>query len=243
MKGLRKLTFILISKKKFTLYLIALLIGVASLSSLLLVGLPVVKGTSPLKNYKILLDAGHGGQDPGAVHRGLLEKQINLEVALKTAQALEKAGAKVILTRDSDIDFYPKYLRGIHKKRSDLNHRIEMGEEEQAHFLLSLHVNKDYHASCYGAEVFYHPTSKVGKALAMSLQEEFKLLQPRNRRIAKAADYYLLKNSTMPAVIIEMGFISNPEEKALLQKGSYQDKIAQTIVKGLERHITNSKPE
>ncbi len=196
-----------------------------------------------LRGKIIVIDPGHGGTDPGAKYQGLLEKHINLDISLKVAQLLRKQGAKITLTRTTDVDFYKSGLIGTRreKKRSELNERVRLAEELNADLFLSIHTNKDRHPTCYGIETFYHPQSSTGRVTAEILQEELRKLQPRNQRLAKAGDYYLLRNTAMPALIVEVGFLSHAEERKLLQTANYQQKIAEAITTGLQKYYANSE--
>lgn len=199
-------------------------------------------GNNSLPGKTIVIDPGHGGTDPGAMYKGILEKDINLDVSLRVADLLKKRGAKVTLTRTSDVDFYRPGIRGTRRelKRSELDQRVRMAEEMKADIFLSIHANKDRHPSCYGMETFYHPLSDSGRIAAEAIQEELRKLQPRNRRVAKAGDYYLLRNTAMPALIVEVGFMSHWEERELLQKEDYKQKIAEAIVMGLQKYYANN---
>lgn len=197
---------------------------------------------NPLFGKTIVIDPGHGGTDPGAMYKGILEKDINLDVALRVAVLLKQKGAKVTLTRTSDVDFYQPGIRGTRQelKRSELDQRVRLAKDLNADIFLSIHANKDRHPSCYGMETYYHPLSESGRIAAETIQEELRKLQPRNRRVAKAGDYYLLRNTSMPALIVEIGFMSHREERELLQKAEYKQKIAEAIVMGLQKYYANN---
>ncbi len=188
------------------------------------------------KGKVVVIDPGHGGQDPGAQFAGLKEKDLNLDVALRLRQALEAKGCQVILTRDADKDYYaPGLVRGRTAKRIELNQRINIAAVNQADLFVSIHTNSYPKGNSYGAETYYHLQSAPGKALAERIQAHLRQVQPDNRRQAKAGDYYLINQTKMPAVLVEMGFLSNPKERKLLTNDSYKDQIARAISGGIEQ--------
>lgn len=181
----------------------------------------------------VVIDAGHGGNDPGKVSAdGTQEKDINLEIAKYLQDYLIAQDYTVYLTRDSDCGLYDP--SASNKKTSDLQHRIQFFKDKNASYVISIHQNSYSDTIQHGAQSFYHTGSTSGKRLAESIQTALLKIDPGNTRSAKSSDsYYLLKNSSMPAVIIECGFLSNPEETALLKDANYQKKIAYAISLGL----------
>ncbi|MHB8124606.1 MAG: divergent polysaccharide deacetylase family protein [Desulfitobacteriaceae bacterium] len=193
-----------------------------------------------IKNKVIVIDAGHGGQDPGAIYGDVKEKEINLDIALRLSQTLSSKGCKVILTRDKDEDFFlPGFVKGRLAKRAELNQRINMAKSNNADLFVSIHANSFPQRSTYGMETFYHIKSAPGKALAERIQSQLKNLQKDNKRIAKAGDYYLINQTKMPSVIIEVGYISNSRERNMLGKDSYKDSIANAIASGIENYFND----
>ncbi|MDQ7094264.1 N-acetylmuramoyl-L-alanine amidase [Desulfosporosinus sp. PR] len=194
--------------------------------------------SSNLKNKVIVIDPGHGGADPGAQSAGLNEKDINLDISLRLRKVLESKGCTVILTREVDKDFYiPGFVKGRLAKRAELNHRIELASTNNADLFISIHANSFPQRSTYGMETYYHQNSPTGKILAEQIQRSLTRLQSDNKRQAKAGDYYLINQSKMPAVIIEVGFISNPRERKLLLSNDYRDSIAQAIADGITNYF------
>lgn len=190
------------------------------------------------KKTVIVIDAGHGGADPGKVGAtGTLEKEINLAVAKKAAQLLEEDGYIVVLTREDDVGLYP--AGSENKKRDDMKERVRKITEADPALVVSIHQNSYPAAACKGAQMFYYRTSAEGKELARVMQESFlEVLQDGNRRKEKAnSDYYLLRKAPCPIVIAECGFLSTPEEEALLVTEEYQEKLAQAIRAGIRKYF------
>lgn len=183
----------------------------------------------PMMNATIVLDAGHGGWDPGKTgERGANEKDLNLAVAEKLAEYLELGGANVILTRSSDDAL------GSGKK-GDMAERKRIANESHADALVSIHQNAFPSAKAKGAQVFYHKSSEKGKVLAECVQESLRnRVDGSNRRQVKEnKSYYILRTTEIPAVIVECGFLSNAEEEKLLNDTGYQEKLAWAIYCGV----------
>ena len=182
----------------------------------------------------IVIDAGHGGYDPGK--KGAtqsLEDEINLKIALKLKDYLDQSGATVIMTRMDDS--YLQGPTGNTHKRKDMSYRKQVLQESKADILVSIHQNAFPQQEVRGAQVFYHQQSEQGKCLAQAIQEGIKqYTDPNNRRkIKSSGDYYLLNESEMPGVIIECGFLTNLEEERLLMTDDYQEKVAWGIYMGI----------
>ncbi|WP_427846190.1 N-acetylmuramoyl-L-alanine amidase family protein [Desulfitobacterium metallireducens] len=187
----------------------------------------------------VVIDAGHGGYDPGAItSQGLYEKEINLQMAKRVGELLKPSGIQVFLTREEDIDYVPEGTRGRQtKKQADLNYRIDLAKQANAEAFISLHLNSTVTGKNSGAETFYQNQSEEGKRLAESIQEELIKVPGMNRRIAKPGDFYVIKNTPMPAVIVELGYISNPQERVRLQQTWYQDQLARSVAKGIAQYF------
>lgn len=218
--------------KKYTLPLLCLLIVVYSLINYLNhYGYPVFL----LKREKktIVIDVGHGGNDPGKIStNGTEEKDINLEIAKYLRDYLIAQDYIVYLTRDSDRGLYDD--GASNKKTSDLKNRIQFFKDKNATLVVSIHQNSFSDPLQHGAQTFYYSKSDPSKQLATSIQNTLLKLDPTNTRTEKSSDsYYLLKNSSMPAVIVECGFLSNPDETAKLIDSNYQKKLAYAISLGI----------
>lgn len=188
-----------------------------------------------LTNKIIVVDPGHGGVDGGAVSAlGDFEKEITLQIGKKVADRIRATGAKAVLTREDDIDYYH---RGKGGKRSDLEKRLVIMKENEAQLFISVHANAIKGQRWAGAQVFYHPNSTEGKALAEVIQRHLKDFPPGNRRKEKAEDYYILRHNDIPAVIVEVGFLSNAEEAAKLKEETYQDQLAEAIFRGIVHYV------
>lgn len=189
--------------------------------------------------HSVVIDAGHGGYDPGAITaQGLYEKEINLQMAKRVGELLKPSGIQVFLTREEDIDYVPEGTRGRQtKKQADLNYRIDLAKQANAEAFISLHLNSTVTGRISGAETFYQNQSEEGKRLAESIQQELIKVPGMNRRIAKPGDFYVIKNTPMPAVIVELGYISNPQERVKLQQSWYQDQLARSVAKGIARYF------
>lgn len=186
----------------------------------------------------IVLDAGHGGADPGKIGiNGSLEKDINLAIAKRVKQYLEANDIKVVMTREADEGLYD--ASAGNKKVQDMKRRIEIMEASGAVATISIHQNSYTEEYVNGAQVFYHEDSAEGAKLAAILQESLCVrLNPENHRQTKANDsYYLLKKTGMPTVIVECGFLSNSREAALLSTEEYQDKVAWAIHMGILQYV------
>ena len=182
----------------------------------------------------IVLDAGHGGDDPGKIGiNGSLEKDINLAITQKVKMYLEANDIKVVMTREDENGLYD--AGASNKKVQDMKRRIAIMEEVQPLATVSIHQNSYTEEYVNGAQVFYHKDSKAGEELAALLQESLKeTLNPENHRQIKANDsYYLLKKTQIPTVIVECGFLSNSREAQLLSTEEYQDKVAWAIHMGI----------
>ena len=186
----------------------------------------------------IVLDAGHGGDDPGKIGiNGSREKEINLAITKKVKTYLEANDIRVVLTREGDEGLYD--ANAENKKVQDMKRRIAIMEEARPLATISMHQNSYPEEYVKGAQVFYHKDSKEGELLASFLQENLRAkLNPENHRQIKANDsYYLLKKTQIPTVIVECGFLSNSREAALLSGEEYQDKVAWAIHMGIMQYI------
>lgn len=194
----------------------------------------------PVGGKVITLDAGHGGFDAGASANGVTEKDINLDVTLRLREYLEQAGGIVFLTRSEDASTAEADKSGVAAKKSDLLARRELAKSSGSEIFVSIHMNKFSQEQYKGAQVFYAAKSEDSKRLGDTIQESLKeILADGNTRIAKEIDrkVLILKDADIPSVIVECGFLSNPEEVALLQEDSYRQKLAWGIYLGIVRYF------
>lgn len=186
----------------------------------------------------VVIDAGHGGNDPGKIGiDGSLEKDINLKIAKRLQKYLEASDVKVILTREDDGGLYTE--KDNRKKKADMNRRCQIINEAAPALTVSIHQNSYHQEEIFGGQVFYYKKSDNGKKLAEILQKRFDyVLGGKNTRLAKPNDnYYLLLHVKTPIVIVECGFLSNWKEASLLNSEEYQDRVAWTIHMGIMEYL------
>ncbi|MBQ2795072.1 MAG: N-acetylmuramoyl-L-alanine amidase [Oscillospiraceae bacterium] len=208
---------------------------------------PIAAASSGLFSEEkfIILDAGHGGEDGGAIGAGgIVEKDINLSITLKTAKFLRFFGYDVKLTRKTDIMTCDEGLDTQRERKiSDIKNRLAMLNDSQCLCFISIHQNI-FGGDARGAQVFYSKNEPESKKLAETLQYGISsLLQPENKRVIKEAtkDIYLLHHAENPAVLVECGFISNSKEAALLSEDGYQNKMAFAIAFSSVKHLTEKE--
>lgn len=188
-----------------------------------------------LKGVVVVVDPGHGGEDPGAEVSGTLEKHIVLDIAKELKALLEQQGATVVLTRDSDVS-----LGG--PQREELGRRVAKVEEHKGAVFVSIHANKDG-CNCWGAQTFFQKNGMpAGKDLALAIQAQLRRLTPTTR-VALPANYFVLRNSPVPAALVEVGFLTNAKEKARLQEPGYQRTVAMAVVLGLADFMKGQVPQ
>lgn len=188
----------------------------------------------------IVIDAGHGGRDPGKVGvNNSLEKDINLSIALKLKTLLEENDYNVVMIREEDSGLYSE--SDANKKVSDMRKRMEIINSSNASLAISVHQNSFTQEEICGAQVFYYTTSEQGKLCATILQEQLKkTLADGNKRQAKSNDsYYMLKKSKIPIVIVECGYLSNKREASLLVTEEYQEKVAWALHLGIIKYLNS----
>lgn len=186
----------------------------------------------------VVLDAGHGGDDPGKVGiNGAKEKDVNLAITMLVKEYLEAEDVKVVLTRETDAGLYD--AGADNKKVQDMKRRVDVFETSGAALAVSIHQNSYPEEYVHGAQVFYYTDSTEGKRLAECIQScLIALVDSENTRQVKANDsYYLLKKTGIPIVIAECGFLSNSTEAALLCEEEYQRSVAWAIHLGILQYI------
>ena len=196
----------------------------------------------------IVLDAGHGGLDSGAVGgNGTLEKDVNLSIVRILRDMLELSGFDVVLTRSEDISIYDAGVEGIrNQKLSDMDNRLEIVQSYPDSIFLCIHQNNYTDPQYFGGQMFYNNNNPNNRTLAQIMQNKFAELQPGNASEIKLSgdELFLLKSNQNPSLMIECGFLSNPDEEARLSTWEYQQQVAFTIFGGVMEYIdaTAEKP-
>lgn len=185
----------------------------------------------PLLGKSIYVDPGHGGRDPGALYKDIEEADINLEISKHLVKKLEEKGAIVYIIRDGDYDLSRPNAYDI--KRSDLQNRVKLINNSNIDLYLSIHLNTYSSSNWKGAQVFYDDINENNKKLAESIQASFKKTLNSNRKIQEISTYYMYRHIKVPGVLLEVGFLTNPNERYLLKTENYQKKICDSIIKGV----------
>ncbi len=193
----------------------------------------------------IVIDAGHGGEDGGAGANGVLEKDVNLAIALRLRDMLTAGGYKVVMTRDSDVSIYDSSASTTREKKvSDLNNRVKIINGSSDNILVSIHQNKFEQSKYSGAQIFYSQNDPKSFRLAEEIRRSVTgMLQPENKRELKPAEknIFILSKAEVPAVIVECGFLSNEDEAARLADEDYQKQMAFAVFCGIEGYNKNNK--
>lgn len=233
---------IIIIKKRFILIALVLFIAILCFTAFLRGRTALETLNVPSTKKVIVIDAGHGGNDPGAVSKsGILEKDINLKIALYLREYLEQSGSIVILTRDKDIGLYSP--NSSNKKREDLKNRKNIIRESNADLFLTIHLNSFPQQQYHGAQTFYPRDNPSGKEAAKLIQEELiNSLDKDNQRVPLPKDnVYIINDLRIPTVLVECGFLSNPEEAKLLKDSKHQRKIAWAMYVGIQKFFTGNQ--
>lgn len=199
----------------------------------------------PITQKTVIVDAGHGGDDGGAIGiDGTVEKDINLDIALKLDKILKFYGFNVIMTRTQDVMTCDDGLDSLRKRKiSDIHNRFELMRKNPDAIFISVHQNKFEDSSQHGTQVFYSGNDERSKELAEAIQTSVTLtLQRKNDRVVKksGSGIYLLYHAKIPAVLVECGFISNSDEVKKLKDESYRMKLAILIADGLLKYLSNN---
>lgn len=190
-----------------------------------------VKATNlPLIGKTIYLDPGHGGTDPGAIYKNIYEKDINLSICLKLKDTLEQNGAIVYMTRYDDYDLS---INNSSRKKSDLNNRSRLINDSKSDMYISIHLNSISSSTWSGAQVFYDDVNQQNKEIASIMQKQLKKDLKTEREIKEIKNMLLNRKVTIPGVLIEVGFLSNPNDRYLLKSEDYQYKISKSITNGI----------
>lgn len=220
----------MLKKKIYVLFL--LLITIFSINYII-----AKNNEYPLLGKVIYLDPGHGGLDPGAMYKGIMEKDINLEISKKLESKLIKLGAIVYLTRYDDYDLSVNYTNN--RKRSDLSRRGNIINRSNCDLYLSIHLNAEDTGTWRGSQVFYNDINQENKKIAEIFQNQFQTNLGSKRKYKKANDLYLEKRVDRPGVLLELGFLSNASDRYQLTNNTYQNQIINTIINGIITYFNN----
>ena len=191
---------------------------------------------SNVKNKIITIDPGHGGSDSGAVGpNGYTEKEGAFAISQKIASILNQSGAKVVMTRDSDVDVYGPNASA----RNELQARVDVGNNANSDIFVSIHCNAFVNPAANGTQTFYYGSSYQGQRLAQSIQEKMIEANGLRDRGISTCNFYVVKHSYMPAVLIETAFITNYDEEALLSDDEWQTTMAKAIAEGINEYFSN----
>jgi N-acetylmuramoyl-L-alanine amidase len=236
-----KMTWVIFLKQGKIKLIAGLFVIVLCLTLVYRFGVPDKKIWSwTLGNRVVVIDAGHGGVDPGAVSKNkVLEKDVTLAVSKRLQVLTQQGGARTIMVRTDDSDLGTS--QGLLKrKREDLAKRIQLAAESHADVYISIHANSFPNPKLSGAQTFYHSDSPEGKLLAQAIQQELNSIT-NGKRVSKGnQDIYVLKKAHQAAVTVELGFLSNSEEEQLLITPEYQQKLAVAIYKGLSLYFNKA---
>lgn len=243
---MKKFKLIIVNKRKLilvTLPLLTLVVMIVSLFAFLR-NLPANIFVDP-KSGIIVIDPGHGGIDGGTTRNGVVEKEVNLEIAKKLAAFLEQKGYKVILTREEDISLEKADGTGGSRHQRDLNTRVDVINNSNAQLFLSIHVNCNLNKpSTDGAIVFYGDKFEQNKTLAYCIQRALNgmVVNGKKRTIhdPQQGNYFLLTHAKIPGAIVETAFISNTAERQLLTTDEFREQLARAIAEGVERYLNES---
>lgn len=221
--------FFVLKKKHIMLFLTILLVAII----VVVATLYFIMTSSPKRTYTVVIDAGHGGIDGGSV--GVVtkndENHLNLEYAKCLKAYFENFNIGVVMTRSTLDGLYSPTAKN--KKKSDMQKRKEIIEKSGADLVVSIHMNSFPTKASRGAQVFYDKNNESGKALADCIQKRFVLDIENARKTAKHGDFFMVNCTPLPSVIVECGYLSNPNEDRLLSTNAYKEKICYSIFCGV----------
>ena len=207
-----------------------------------LLTLTLPKVTATVKNLNligkvIVLDAGHGGKDDGAVNSKIIERDLNLVLVKKLEKELVSQGATVYLTREDENDLS---TTTVNRKRNDLYNRAKYIDKISPDMYISIHLNSSSSPSWRGLQIFYTSKNEKNKLIAETITNHLKEKMSNIREIKKDNTYYMYKHISSPGILIEAGFISNSSDNYLLRNEEYQDKLIISISEGIEKYFKNN---
>ena len=191
-----------------------------------------VRFSAGLKGKLIVLDPGHGASDPGAIGpRGTYEKKLNLDLGLKVKAILERAGARVVMTRQTDVDLSTPNM----SDRDELRARTMVANKRKADVFISIHHNASANTALTGTTTYYFNKTVHDAVLAKCLQSAMVRGGGLDNIGVRTANFFVVKNAWMPAALLEIGFLSNPQEEQMLNNPAFQQKMALAIVAGIDQ--------
>lgn len=232
----------LVNKSRFFIVLLGLFVMISLVISIIFLfdrG-PKSLYTKGLKDKIIVLDAGHGGFDPGAEDGEVKEKDINIQIVRKLEKILKKNKIKVILTRDEDSGIIPESRMTLAEQDANLKARRAFALKEEASIFVSVHVNSSPNKKASGASVYYQKENDYYQLLAESIQTELNKLYTKKWSIQEA-NFVVINNTEMPSILVEIGFITNQHDKEFILSKEGQEKIANAIYLGLVNYGTQLK--
>jgi N-acetylmuramoyl-L-alanine amidase len=247
-QGTGYIMIVLVKKSNITLIILIFLLSIA-VYSLNPAGEDATPASSVSTLGTVIVDAGHGGEDPGKVssYSGVNEKDLSLSIAKLLANQLEEAGYRVIMTREEDKLVYREGTTDItDKRKQDLTRRKDMMDNSGADIVVSIHLNDFSQSKYYGAQVFYPPNSEKSKLLALCVQKTLREdVDPSNKReaLVKSTPIVILRNLKTPTIIVECGFLSNQQEEQKLRSDQYQLRIARAIKTGIDEYYSSGGKE
>lgn len=227
-------------RKFWLLYLITAIIFIGATVGTSRTVTTIAENIPVSRSITLVIDAGHGGIDGGATScSGVLESQINLEIALRLDDLCHLLGYRTVMIRRNDISVYTEGMSIAAKKASDLRQRVKTVNETEGAILISIHQNIFADSRYWGAQVFYAETPG-SQALAKQMQQAFvtTVNKGSNRQEKAAKNVYLMQHIQKPGVLIECGFLSNPEEEARLRNKEYQNRICCVILSALSQYLS-----
>jgi N-acetylmuramoyl-L-alanine amidase len=238
---------ILILSKKLAIMLLSAMILMLSLSAALVVRYAYT-GKDGLDGKTIVIDPGHGGVDGGTGFGEILEKDINLDVSLRLRDLLEKSGAKVIMTRVEDVELGKSERIDRSRYMRDLNFRVDTINNSSADIFISIHTNSNINnPSTRGAIAFYYNSNPKNREIAYIFQNVFNTLEfdfqgnkYKSHHIPQKGNYYILRNSKIPGIIIETGFLTNRVDRLLLQRDDYKTYLSYVLYRGVVDYFASS---
>lgn len=238
MKKSKQLLFSVLSKGQliFTAIMFAIVI-ISSVTYSVVSATPASSNESPL--YTIVIDAGHGGVDPGSIgyKTKVKESEVNLAVSLLLQKKLEDFGANVVMTRTTNAGLYGLSTKNY--KKRDMQKRRDIIEAVNPNIVVSVHMNSYVRHNLRGAQVFYDKSSSSSELLALSIQDQFASRLPASDKGIAIGDYFMLKCTPAASVIAECGFLSNIEDEKLLIDKAYQEKLADCIFRGIVNYFNH----